>query len=66
MVEGTEKELREGEIKGRQSKDTKVNKESRKIIECIEDIGWGIFNRNIKEYEGEFTFTEGRRNTVIE
>lgn len=47
-VEEAEREIWEEGNRGRQLKDKKVNREGRKLIECIEEIGWSIFNRNIK------------------
>lgn len=51
----------------RRSKDKKVNGEGRKLVEFIEEKGWEIFNGNIKgAEEGEYTFTGGKGNTVID
>lgn len=41
----------------RQSKDEKVNREGRRLINLGEEMDWSIFNRCTKEDEkGEFTF----------
>lgn len=44
----------------RKSKDEKVNGEGRKLIEFVEENGWGIFNGCIRgDEEGEFSFIGG-------
>lgn len=57
------KEEEEGESrgeKGRKSKDEKVNREGRKLVELIEEREWSIFNGNMSaDKKGEFTFTGG-------
>lgn len=51
----------------RQSKDEKVNRGGRKLINLIEEMGRSIFNGCTKgDEKGEFTFTAGRGNTVID
>lgn len=64
------KEEEEGESggeKGRKSKDEKVNREGRKLVELIEEKGWSIFNGNMSgDKKGEFTFTGGKGCTVID
>lgn len=66
MVVGEEKE--EGGERGkRQSKDRKINGEKRKMVDFLEEKGWRIFNGNVRgDEEGEYTFTGGRGNTVID
>lgn len=55
------------EEKKRRSKDEKINREEKRLVEFVEGIGWGIFNENIRgDKEGEYTFTEERGNTVID
>lgn len=44
-----------------------MNREGKELVEFIEDKGLSIFNESIKgDEEGEFTFTEGKENTVID
>lgn len=51
----------------RQSKDEKVNRGGRKLINLIEEMSRSIFNGcNKGDEKGEFTFTAGRGNTVID
>jgi len=51
----------------RRSKNKKVNKEGRFLLEFIEFKGWGIFNRTIRgDEEGEFTFMGGKKSTLID
>jgi len=53
--------------KGRRSKDEKINRDGRKLVELVEEKGWSIFNGNMRgDEEGEFTFTEGKGYTVID
>lgn len=60
-------EYRSGDRKSRKSKDGKMNKEGKKLIEVIEEKGWSIFNGNISgDEEGEYTFTGGKGCTVID
>lgn len=50
----------------RNSKDRKLNGEGRKLVDFIEERGRSVFNENIKrDKEGEFTFTGGKGNTMI-
>ncbi|EZA50916.1 hypothetical protein X777_10743, partial [Ooceraea biroi] len=66
-IEGESEEEEEQEGGGRRSKDKKVNKEGRVMINFLEDRGWSLFNGNIKgDEDGEFTFTGGRGCTVID
>jgi len=56
-----------GERKSRKSKDGKMNREGKKLVEKIEEWGWSIWNGNIiGDEEGEYTFTGGKGNTVID
>ncbi|XP_039311970.1 uncharacterized protein LOC120359229 [Solenopsis invicta] len=51
----------------RRSKDKKMNKEGRVLVGRIEEVGWAIFNGNIEgDRQGEWTFTEGRGESVID
>lgn len=53
--------------KKRRSKDKKVNEEGRKLCRFLEEYGWSIVNGNIKgDEEGEWTFTGGRGESVID
>jgi len=62
-----EEDYSSGEKKSRNSKDGKINGEGRKLVEKIEEWGWSIWNGNtIGDEEGEFTFTGGKGNTVID
>lgn len=65
MEEG-EEETEKREERRRKSKDEKVNREGRRLVEFIERMGWGIFNGDIRDEEREFTFTGVRGNTVID
>lgn len=57
----------EKEEVGRRSKDRRVDKEGKRLMEFIEEKGWKIFNENIEgDEEGEFTFTGGKGTTVID
>ncbi|XP_024890816.1 golgin subfamily A member 6-like protein 1 [Temnothorax curvispinosus] len=52
---------------GRRSKDKKINRDGRKLLEFIEERGWMILNEGVKgDEEGEFTYTGGRGETVID
>lgn len=51
----------------RKSKDGKINKEGRRLIEFLEERGWGILNGCTNgDEEGEYTFTGGKGCTVID
>lgn len=64
-VQGLEEEDWEGNR--RQSKDKVINREGRVLVEFVEERGWSVFNENMKRNEqGEYTFTEGKENTVID
>ncbi|XP_070157223.1 uncharacterized protein [Polyergus mexicanus] len=53
--------------KNRNSKDKKSNREGRRLVEVLEETGWSIINGNIKgDEKGEYTYTGGRGNTVID
>ncbi|KMQ88770.1 hypothetical protein RF55_11684 [Lasius niger] len=54
-------------IKSRNFKDKKINRERRRLVEVLEETGWSIINDNIRgDEEGEYTYTGGRGNTVID
>ncbi|XP_067208522.1 golgin subfamily A member 6-like protein 22 [Linepithema humile] len=56
-----------GEGRRRKSKDKKINREGRVMVEFLEERGCGILNGCTEgEEEGEFTFTGGKGNTVID
>lgn len=64
-IEGEEETKMEEEK--RRSKDEKINREGKRLVEFVEGMGWGIFNENIRgDKEGEYTFTGKRGNTVID
>lgn len=50
---------------GRKSRDEKVNKKGRMLMEFLEEKGWSIFNGVIKGGEEE-EYTGSRGNTVID
>jgi len=51
----------------RLSKDKKVNKEGKRLLEFLDNKGWGIFNGIVRgDEKGEFTFTRGKGDTVID
>lgn len=61
-IEGEEEE----EIK-RNSKDKKVNKEERKLMEWIRERGWSILNGGVEGDEEEYwTYIGGRGESVID
>lgn len=71
VLVGGEIEERKAEVgeeeRKRRSKDEKINGEGRKLVEFIEGKGWSIFNGGIRgDEEGEYTFTGGKGNTVID
>jgi len=56
-----------GERQERKAKDEVINGEGRRLVEWVEEMGWGIMNGSMKgDEEGEFTFTGGRGNTTID
>lgn len=58
----TDGEEEGAEGRGRQSKDSKTNKEGRLLVDFIEEREWMILNRNTKgDKRGEYTFTGGGR-----
>lgn len=67
---GREREgLEEGgkEIRKKATKDVVVNPEGRKLIRFVEENRWDIFNGCIRgDEEGEFTYTGGKGNTIID
>ncbi|XP_024891322.1 trichohyalin-like, partial [Temnothorax curvispinosus] len=65
--EGWEEEIERRKERGRKSKDKKINKEGRKLLEFIEERGCMILNGGTKgDEEGEYTYTGGRGETVID
>jgi len=43
------------------------NGEGKKLIDWVEENGWGVFNGGMKgDVEGEYTFTGGRGNSTID
>lgn len=61
-----ERDIREEEVKGRESKDEKINKDEKKLISWIER-GWIILNGGIRgDKKGEYTYTERRGESVID
>lgn len=60
-------EEREKEERKRRSKDVVLNGGGKKLVEFLEEKGLSILNGDMKgDEEGEFTFTGGRGNTVID
>lgn len=60
-------EMGGGELGERNSKDSKINKEGRRLCKFIKERGWSILNGNIRgDEEGEWTYTGGRGNSVID
>jgi len=65
--EGGGFEEEDGEKRERKAKDETVNGEGKKLIEWVEENGWGVFNGSMKgDEEGEFTFTGGKGNSTID
>lgn len=61
------RERDKGKGRKRKSKDTKINRGRKLLIEFIEEWGLSIFNGRVKgDEEGEYTFTGGKGNTVID
>jgi len=57
----------EEEEGSRKSKDKKVNKEGKLLLERIGELGWVIWNGDIKgDEEGDWTYTGGRGESVID
>lgn len=55
------------EEKRRRSKDKKVNKEGEVLLGWLEEEGWDIINGTKEgDEEGEWTFTKGREDSVID
>src|SRR5436190_10980259 len=55
------------EERKRKSRDEVMKGEGRKIVNFIGEMGWSIFNGDMRgDEEGEWTFTGGRGNTVID
>lgn len=49
------------------SKNRKVNGKGKKLVEFVEEKGWDILNGCMQgDEEGEYTFSGGRNNTVID
>lgn len=70
MPEGKEGggiEVEGGIERERKAKDGKINGEVKKLVSWLEEKGWGILNGCTKgDEEGEYTFTGGRDNTIID
>ncbi|XP_036148384.1 uncharacterized protein LOC118647469 [Monomorium pharaonis] len=50
----------------RRSKDSKVDKEGRKLLELIGECGWEILNgRMVGDEEGEYTYVGGKREHIV-
>jgi len=58
----------EEEEKGRRkSKDRKVNREERHLLEALKEAGWFIYNSGGKgDEEREWTYAGGRRESVLD
>lgn len=55
------------EIGGKRSKDKKIDKERRMLVELIEEKGCKVINGSMEgDEEGEYTFIGGKGNTVID
>lgn len=60
-----EEEERRGEKK-RRSKDKIINGEGKRLVNCLGEKGWSIFNGDMKgDEEGEWAFAGGKGNIVI-
>lgn len=58
---------RDEEEVGRRFKNRKMDWEGKRLVKFIEEKGWEIFNGNVvRDEEGEYTFTGGRGNTVMD
>jgi len=57
----------EEEGMGRRSRDSKINKEGRMLVEGIRERGWFILNGEAEgDEEGNWTYTGGRGESVID
>ena len=64
---GAEEELWGEGTGNRKSKDKKINGEGRILLKEIEEVGWEIFNGGMEgDEEGEWTYTGGRGESVID
>lgn len=51
----------------RKSKDRRLDREGKIMVKFLEERGWCIYNGMVRgNGEGEYTFTGGRGNTVID
>lgn len=59
--------MEEEEEIGRKSKDKKVNKKGRRLIEAIGKVGMSIMNGSVSgDEKGEYTYVGSNENTVID
>lgn len=57
----------EEDSKESKKSDEKINKKGERLTEMLKESGWSIINENVKgDEEGEYTFTGGKGNTVID
>lgn len=57
----------QGWVRKQSSKDRKLDREGRKLLEVIDEVGMQIFNGAVeRDIMGEFTYTGGRGSTVID
>lgn len=58
---------RKEEEKTRKSKNGKINREERRLLDFIKKRGWSILNGETKGDENrQYTYTESRENTIID
>lgn len=66
-IEGEEARGDRKEESRSRSKDKKINKEGKMLVEFLEERGWGILNERTKgDEEREYTFVKERGSSVID
>lgn len=67
MEGGGDRRGEEEEGRRRKSKDGKMKKDGKVLVQFLKERGWGILNGcKDGDEEGEYTFTRGKENTVID
>lgn len=67
MGGGTEEGEEESGERGRRSRDKKVNREGRLLVDRLEEVGWTILNGGVEgDEEGNWTFVGAKGESVID
>jgi len=67
LEDGGKEREEEREERERKSKDKRINREGRILVDFLEERGWGIMNGSTRgDKQGEYTFSGGTGNTVID